>query len=589
MAHGKLLLVISAGDEREYLLEKGAVTVGRAADNDIILPSPKLSRHHARLTATPDGVLLEDLGSTFGTTVNGEPVTTRLLQSGDLICLGDVRFRFEAPRPEETGEHTIVDLTVAGDPAVEQAALQATLTHTLLDVSPEVAREASRQDATFQVVLADQTTPRLIVRESGATRDVTLGQAPTVIGRGAACQVVLASQKASRRHAEVRQENGNYVLVDMGSTNGTLVNGQRITAPHTLKDGDLIAIGQAQIVFRAGAPPAPPPARRPPRRGVRRPVVLIPGFMGSELRRGSLVLWPNYPYLIQNPLAILPSGGAVEVTGVIHETIVVPHLIKIDSYSLLTRYLEADLGYRLGIDLLEFPYDWRQDNRVTAKQFASAIVAWRKNMGHGPVTILAHSMGGLVSRYFIDQLGGHEHVERLVAMGTPHVGSPKGLPPVLPGPGVTPFGIAREKVRMLVLSAPSTYQVFPRYPCVFDVRGQPVDILADDSWLAPERRMFLKGAVEFFAALSPRPTVPTLCIFGYGQPTTSKVIVDHGAAGLQMVRFEEAPTGDGTVPEESAVLEGADIHPVRQRHGALFGDGDVQRRLRYELVERHVA
>ena len=95
--------------------------------------------------------------------------------------------------------------------------------------------------------------------------------------------------------------------------------------------------------------------------------------------------------------------------------------------------------------------------------------------------------------------------------------------------------------------------------------------------------------MDFFAALSPQPRVPTLCVFGYGQPTTSKVIVDRRPTGLEMVRCEEAPTGDGTVPEESAVLDGADIHPVRQRHGALFGDADVQRRLRYELVERHVA
>jgi pSer/pThr/pTyr-binding forkhead associated (FHA) protein len=586
MVYGKLL-VVSAGEEREFMLEKETVTIGRAADNDIVLANPAVSRHHARLTATPEGPVLEDLGSTYGTMVGEEKVTRRVLRSGDLISLASVRLRFAAPRREETGQRTIVDLVAKKtNPALEEAALQATITHTLLDVSAEVAKEASRQDATFQVILADQTKPRLVVREEGVSRDVPLGQDAVLIGRGVACQVPLTSRGASRRHAEVRPQDGGYVLVDLGSTNGTIVNGQQITAPHPLADGDLIAIGQALLVYKAGAPPAPPRAARP--RG-RRPVVLIPGFMGSELRRGSLVLWPNYPYLLSNPSAIMPDSGPVEVSGVIHETVVVPHFIKIDAYNRLSQFLEKSLGYRLGIDLLEFPYDWRQDNRLTAQQLATTIRTWRERMGHGPVTIIAHSMGGLVTRYYLDQLGGQEHVERFVAIGTPHFGSPRGMPPVLHGPGAAPFGLASEKIRTLLLSAPSVYQVFPRYPCVFDRRGEALDVFADESWLAPEYRGILRSAAEFFAALSPQPRVPTLCIFGYGQPTTSRVIVERRETGWEMLRYEITPTGDETVPEESAILEGSDLHPVRQRHGALFTDPDVQRRLRYELTERRVA
>jgi pSer/pThr/pTyr-binding forkhead associated (FHA) protein len=604
MVYGKLL-VVSAGEEREFMLEKEAVTIGRAADNDIVLANPAVSRHHARLTATSEGTVLEDLGSTYGTMVGEEKVSRRVLRSGDLISLASVRLRFEAPRREETGQRTIVDLVAQKtNPALEEAALKATITHTLLDVSAEVAKEASRQDATFQVVLADQTKPRLVVRdeapsrppfrevrrdgasEEGISRDVPLGQDTVLIGRGVACQVSLTSRCTSRRHAEVRPQDGGYVLVDLGSTNGTIVNGQPITAPHPLADGDLIAIGKALLVYKAGAPTAPPRAARP--RG-RRPVVLIPGFMGSELRRGSLVLWPNYPYLLSNPAAIMPDSGPVEVSGVIHETVVVPHFIKIDAYNRLSQFLEKSLGYRLGVDLLEFPYDWRQDNRQTAQQLATTIRTWRERMGHGPVTIIAHSMGGLVTRYYLDQLGGKEHVERFVAIGTPHFGSPRGMPPVLHGPGAAPFGLASEKIRTLLLSAPSVYQVFPRYPCVFDRRGEPLDVFADESWLAPEYRAILRAAAEFFAALSPQPRVPTLCIFGYGQPTTSRVIVDRRETGWEMLRYEITPTGDETVPEESAILEGSDLHPVRQRHGALFTDPDVQRRLRYELVERRVA
>jgi pSer/pThr/pTyr-binding forkhead associated (FHA) protein len=58
----------------------------------------------------------------------------------------------------------------------------------------------------------------------------------------------VADGNASRRHAEVVQDNASYVLVDLGSTNGTELNGRRITR-ETLADGDRITIGATDLVF----------------------------------------------------------------------------------------------------------------------------------------------------------------------------------------------------------------------------------------------------------------------------------------------------------------------------------------------------
>ncbi len=52
------------------------------------------------------------------------------------------------------------------------------------------------------------------------------------------------------------------------------------------------------------------------------------------------------------------------------------------------------------------------------------------------------------------------------------------------------------------------------------------------------------------------------------------------------IQFEYEDEGDGTIPTRSAMLEGAEMHPVRQAHGALYSDKDAKMRLRYELVER---
>src|SRR5207248_5789885 len=64
---------------------KDVVTIGRDADNDIPLPNPQVSRHHARLRRSGATHVIEDLGSTNGTFVNGQRITNKQLTLGDQI------------------------------------------------------------------------------------------------------------------------------------------------------------------------------------------------------------------------------------------------------------------------------------------------------------------------------------------------------------------------------------------------------------------------------------------------------------------------------------------------------------------------
>ncbi len=75
---------------------------------------------------------------------------------------------------------------------------------------------------------------------------------PVTIGRHPDCDVVLNDQAVSRQHAEVRLEDGRFQLVDLGSLNGTKVNGAGVKAPRDLEDGDTITIGAHSIRFEAG-------------------------------------------------------------------------------------------------------------------------------------------------------------------------------------------------------------------------------------------------------------------------------------------------------------------------------------------------
>lgn len=99
----RLLLLHDGVGIRSYPLERAETTLGRHADSDIRLDDQAVSTHHAvlRLESTPylenyRNVVLEDLGSTNGTLVNGAPVTRKLLHQGDLIRVGHYEFSFEA-------------------------------------------------------------------------------------------------------------------------------------------------------------------------------------------------------------------------------------------------------------------------------------------------------------------------------------------------------------------------------------------------------------------------------------------------------------------------------------------------------------
>ena len=83
----------------------------------------------------------------------------------------------------------------------------------------------------------------LLTPEGAAPQRIPLSQHPVVIGRTAPATVVLEGSTVSRRHCEITRQGGQVVIADLGSTNGTYVNGTRTDAPVTLGDGDTITIG----------------------------------------------------------------------------------------------------------------------------------------------------------------------------------------------------------------------------------------------------------------------------------------------------------------------------------------------------------
>lgn len=550
----RLVLRLQDTSVQQYVLSKASVTLGRSTTSDIVLRDWRASRLHARIEQTPAGYEIIDPGSANGTYVNGERTFRHLLVPGDEVTIGTSLLRFEAGESEPPPDVTqILPFPDSGTPTTAQP---------------------------LPVLIEESGIPRLAIHTGTRTWEVSVTGDSVTIGRDSGNDIVLDFPAVSRQHAIVERRGRTCLLRDLGSSNGTWIGRERISR-RGLDEGDAFRIGPAHIVVKRGfsADDLLADEDTLERGTTRRPIVVIPGFAGSTLWLGRERAWPTLR--MHDVPAILQMTQPLEARSIVDEVVIVPNLIRLDQYGVLTGYLREGLGYQPGVDLLEFAYDFRQDNRISAQRLAETIQAWNVT---APITIIAHSMGCLIARYYVERLGGRHSVERLLLIGGPHAGTPYAYASLLKGPDLLPLGMMNQRLRDTIATFPSWYQILPTTRCLTD-RGASMDVWSDDTWVAETHRPLLHDARVFRRELGSRSSVPAVCIFGYGVPTITGAVLKRDSRGIFTgADFVTAENGDGTIPDRSALLNHAEIHPVRQHHGSLYTDNDVKMRLKVELT-----
>jgi hypothetical protein len=143
-----------------------------------------------------------------------------------------------------------------------------------------------------------------------------------------------------------------------------------------------------------------------------------------------------------------------------------------------------------------------------------------------------------------------------------------------------------ERLREVLITFPSMYQILPTYACVDDQTGRYINLLEDEEWLPESQRPLLRIARDFRRELGNICSVPAVSIFGYGIKTVTEISVNRDIKGVwQSAELTVRESGDNRVPEFSGVLPKSEIHPVQQHHGALWIDNDVKMRLKLELMQ----
>lgn len=348
-------------------------------------------------------------------------------------------------------------------------------------------------------------------------------------------------------------------------------------------------------------------------------IVVVPGFGGSLLRSKRtnklafidlnempiVQLW-NLGQWFSDLVEELKYPNEMEPVGLVDQVVFLLPWAKQEHYGRLLTALERKMGYRVNPqkyaeadrDVYTFPYDWRQDNRTSARQLAEAVERWRQFHPGREVWIIAHSNGGLIARWYIEKEGGKEHVGRLFLMGSPVDGAPKAMHIAFQGLDqfilrrFNLFG-AREKTRDLFRSFPAIYQLLPTVnPFLRDTANEVVNPFAQNRWLSdPTHLGYLADAQNFYAQLGRDTSVETMVFFGRRKPTWTSGVV-HFLARQRWDRIDwaekgETETGDGTVPERSAVaLRNAQVLPFAATHGDIYVADPVIEILTWELVDK---
>ncbi len=207
---------------------EGKMTIGRLDECHIQVMDKLASRLHAEIEATDGKVTLTDLNSNNGTWVNEQRVTAPVvLRSGDKIRIGETVFTFQT----------------AGAPA---------------------SAPVEKEPKAMQTMSWETKTLMALVRGSDGAE---FGLSKVIkIGRDESNDIALkADASASQFHAQVELHDGSPIITDLNSSNGTWVNGKRITEKTPLKHGDKIRIGNTILRLRVADKPLPPldPAAAP--------------------------------------------------------------------------------------------------------------------------------------------------------------------------------------------------------------------------------------------------------------------------------------------------------------------------------------
>ena len=270
----KLILSMDGLVLKEIPLSKERTTIGRKAHNDIQIDNLAVSGEHAVIVTILNDSFMEDLGSTNGTLVNGNPVKKHFLQNNDVIELGKYKLKFiqEAGAQPAAAAADFEKTMVLRPSAMKAAAEQAKAGGATGAAAAQAARQAALQSvgnaaqaagtsekpaapAAAPAAHAPAAAPPAAAAAAAPKPAQPLGAIQLLSGGNAGKELELAKPlttlgKPGVQVAVLTRRPQGYFITHVEGAQRPTVNGQAIgSAPHALKDHDLVEIAGIKMEF----------------------------------------------------------------------------------------------------------------------------------------------------------------------------------------------------------------------------------------------------------------------------------------------------------------------------------------------------
>ncbi len=262
------------GSEQEHDVAS-QLTIGRAEGNDLILTEGGVSRKHARFFVEGAGLQVEDVGSANGTWVDGARIEQATAVSPkSQVVIGDYEISLKvgskpaAKRPAGVGasaQKPSREATAAVGKPVKAAGARST------KVVPSI-KPAGEGALAKRAAPGRASGPQLKGLTGSITGKTFALSGTMTVGRVAGTDITVDDDSVSRKHAEVEVRGRDVVVRDLGSANGTTVNGAPISEETPLSPGDILQFGVVELMFETGSPEAASASSRlPAKRGASAP------------------------------------------------------------------------------------------------------------------------------------------------------------------------------------------------------------------------------------------------------------------------------------------------------------------------------
>ena len=338
------------------------------------------------------------------------------------------------------------------------------------------------------------------------------------------------------------------------------------------------------------------------------PVLIVPGLVGTEIKKESQLLWPNIDRMsidlndsflddLQFNKNLSSLNIDLSANEIVRKLDILLGLKSFDySDGLINEF--NNQGYVENETLFTFPYDWRYgvtgkypDGKTNTDLLAQKISDILSQTGAEKVDVISHSMGGLIVKDYVVNNSANHHINKTVFVGVPNIGSPKAVKTLVQGDNLDMFFVNQQEIKKIAENMPAMYDLSPSreyynkkgsYVTVID-QGISKDLNYDEenSFLINDHALNSQAVLnaeilhsQNFDNFDLRTVgIDTYAIDGCKAGTFGKIIEARSKDifGNQIIKYKkpEFTLGDGTVPLESSTNFPID---VSKKYYALQGN-----------------